>query len=520
MKVLIPMSGQGKRFVEAGYKDPKPLILVDGVPMIKHVMDLFPGETDIHCICNKDHLQTTNMRSILEGLGARIHEIDNHSLGPVYAVSHIMDQLADDEEVLVSYCDYGTVWDYQRFLGTVRDPSVDGAIATYKGFHPHMLGTDNYAFLRCDESGNLLEIREKEPFTQNRMEEHASNGTYYFKRAADLKKYFQEVLQSGSKWQKNGEFYVSLVYNLMVRDGKRVIPFEIQKMLQWGTPKDLETYTMWSDHFKGQSVPKLKAKSSATLLLPLAGRGSRFSMKGYTDPKPLLDVNGKPMIVRAVESIPDCEKKVFVCLEEHLQTYPLKETLQEAFGDHVSVFGIPETTEGQACTCEIGIQKAGISSETPILISACDNGVDYDEEAYFKLEQDSSIDVIVWSFTNNPTSTLYPHMYAWLDVSEEGDIRHVSVKKHVEGAKHAIIGTMFFRRSALFLEGLQTIYEKNIRTNGEFYVDDLLNPLIEAGYKVKVFPADRYICWGTPNDYKTYQYWLDYFNVDQRISSQ
>jgi hypothetical protein len=148
-----------------------------------------------------------------------------------------------------------------------------------------------------------------------------------------------------------------------------------------------------------------------------------------------------------------------------------------------------------------------------VLISACDNGVDYDAAAYSALEADPSVDVIVWSFTNNPTSHLYPHMYAWLDVDETtGDIRRVSVKKYLEGAKHCIIGTMFFRSKAVYMRGMREIYEKNIRTNGEFYVDDLLNPLIEAGCKVKVFPVDAYICWGTPNDYKTYQYWHEYFS--------
>jgi NDP-sugar pyrophosphorylase family protein len=513
MKLILPMSGQGKRFVEAGYVDPKPLIDVDGKPMIKHVIDLFSGETDIHCICNTEHLRTTRMREVLEGYGATVHEIESHSLGPVYAVAKIFDLIADEEEAIVSYCDYGTVWDYGAFLTHVRTLKADGAIAAYRGFHPHMLGTDNYAFLRCSEDSDghewVHEVREKEPFTDNRMSEYASNGTYYFRRGADLKQYFREVLESGTTWMKNGEYYVSLVYNLMIRDGKHVCPFEIQRMLQWGTPRDLETYLMWSKHFKYVPAP---CSSTATLILPLAGKGSRFAFAGYETPKPLLDVDGKPMIIRAVESIPQCAKKVFVCLEEHLAAFPLQQTLEAEFpGAHV--VGIPETTEGQACTCEIAIREAGIHADEPILISACDNGVDYSAASYKQLEEDPTVDVIVWSFSNNPTGRLYPHMYAWLSVDDTGNVHHVSVKKYVEGAREAIIGTMFFRRAGLFLEGLREIYSRNIRTNGEFYVDDLLNPLIAAGYKVKVFPADAYICWGTPNDYKTYQYWREHFGL-------
>jgi NDP-sugar pyrophosphorylase family protein len=507
MKIIIPMSGLGRRFVEAGYKDPKPLIIVDGKPIIKHVIELFPGETDIHCICNRTHLETTDMRSILTSYGTTIHEIEGHSYGPVYAVSQIFDTIDDDDEVIISYCDYGTVWDYGRFLEYVRGAGLDGAVVAYRGFHPHMLGTDNYAFLRMAEDGLIAEVREKEPFTGDRMSEYASNGTYYFRRGGDLKQFFKELMDKNI--HKNGEYYVSLVYNLLIEAGLKVGVFEIEKMLQWGTPRDLETYNMWSEHFRRR--PQESFKSSATLILPFAGAGSRFKMVGYDTPKPLLDVNGKPMIIRAVESIPYCEKKVFVCLEEHDREYGLNTALQKEWPGS-EVFTIPGVTEGQACTCEIAIQRSQlIDDNTPIMISACDNGVDYNVETYAALENDPTVDVIVWSFTNNPTGKLYPHMYAWLDVDGTSSIKQVSVKKHFEGARHAIIGTMFFRRAGLFKEGLKKIYDENIRTNREFYVDNLLNPLIEAGYNVKVFEADAYICWGTPNDYKTYQYWLDYF---------
>lgn len=538
MKILLPMSGQGSRFVTAGYTDPKPLIEVDGKPMIYHVMDMFPGEADIHCICNREHLETTRMREVLEARGAKVHAIESHTLGPVYACAQIFDSVEDDEEVIVSYCDYGTVWDYEAFLREVREADADGAIAAYKGFHPHMLGTDNYAFLRCrrDATGRewLQEIREKEPFTSDRMSEYASNGTYYFRRGADLKHVFSEMLASEGQWMKNGEYYVSLAYNLMVMDGRRVMPFVIEKMLQWGTPRDLEEYRMWSRHFKRRAGAadldvKDRCVSSARLILPLAGKGSRFTMQGYTDPKPLLDVHGAPMIVRAVQDLPTCTAKTFLCLEEHLAAYPLQKTLQRAFRDTeiasrtpfgdaqvsrvaIDVFSLSETTNGQATTVNIGLDKAGVRDDEAILISACDNGVDFDPKAYAALEADPDVDVIVWSYTNNPTGQRFPHMYAWMDVDEATkDIRHVNVKKALAGARHAIIGTMFFRRAGIFRKGLQAIYDADIRTNGEFYVDDMLNPLIAAGYKVKVFEVDAYICWGTPNDYKTYNYWLEHF---------
>lgn len=490
---------------------PKPLIEVDGKPIIQHIFELFPGVTDIHCICNREHVETTPMRTVLEGMGATVHVIEPHSLGPVWAVAQIMNSVIyDEDEVIISYCDYGTVWNFRQFKELADQSNTDGIIVAYKGFHPHMLGTDNYAFLKCSADNGCVEaIREKEPFTTDRMSEYASNGTYYFKRGADVKRYFTEVLESGTMWQKNGEYYVSVVYNLMIRDGLLIRPFEIQKMLQWGTPHDLEEYLMWGRHFRQPAQPE--CRSAATLILPMAGQGSRFQMQGFQTPKPLLPVGGKPMVVRAVGSIPHCERTVFVCLNEHLEKYDLETTLMREIPDQVEIYGINKTTEGQACTCEIALQRANIPMDCPIMISACDNGVDYNHAAYMQLENDPTVDVIVWGFSEHASSRRYPHMYAWLNVDNSQNIHHVSVKKHFEGAKYAIIGTMFFRRASIYAEGLAAIYGNNIRTNGEFYVDDLLNPLIHAGYNVKMFHADSYICWGTPADYKTYKYWEEHF---------
>jgi len=106
-------------------------------------------------------------------------------------------------------------------------------------------------------------------------------------------------------------------------------------------------------------------------------------------------------------------------------------------------------------------------------------------------------------------------MYAWLKVDENNTIEHVSCKKFIYDdplKTHAIIGTMFYRKARYFIDGLNINYQQNIRTNGEFYVDDVINQNIRDGLKVKVFESKHYICWGTPDDYETYLYWQQFFN--------
>lgn len=521
VQIIIPMSGLGQRFINAGYNTPKPLIKVDGKPIIEHVVNLFPGEKDIKFICNDKHLRETNMKQILNSFcpNGKIYEVPVEGRqGPVHAVSLIFDNIDDEKEVIVSYCDYGTWWNYHDFLIDSRNRNSDGAIACYKGFHPHMLGTDNYAFLKETNKGNrwMEAIQEKKPFTNNRMTEYASNGTYYFKTGAIMKKYFQKLMNLQIK-VKN-EYYVSMVYNLLVQDKLTVNIFEIENMLQWGTPYDLEMYKDWSKYFKNIITKQHKFidNHNITTLLPLAGRGSRFIKKGYKTPKPLINVSNKPMIVQAVNCLPRSTNFIFICLKEHLENYNLENELNKNY-KNPDIVVIDQVTDGQACTCEIGLNNTKFDMEQPILISACDNGVYYDIKKYQSLIDDPSVDIIVWSFRNNPASKNNPNMYAWMDVDQNNNIKHVSCKKFIHGThniktSHVIIGTMFFRKATYFIDGLHKNYKENKRTNNEFYVDDVINQNIKDGLNVKVFEVENYICWGTPDDYETYQYWQNFFH--------
>ena len=328
-----------------------------------------------------------------------------------------------------------------------------------------------------------------------------------------MKKYFKELIERDINI--NNEFYVSMVYNLMIRDSLKVRIYKINKMLQWGTPYDLEIYKKWSQYFKEKKefpLTQISAPKNTSLILPMAGAGSRFSLSGYDVPKPLLEIDNKPMVIQAVNCLPKCDNLYFGCLEEHLHKYNIKEELEKNFD--ANIVAIKNVTEGQACTTEKIIKESNICLEDPILISACDNGAYYDEQKLKELFLDQSVDVIVWTFRNHQTSKNNPNMYAWLEVDENNFIKHVSCKKFIYEdplKTHAIIGTMFFRKAKYFIDGLRKNYKENIRTNNEFYVDDVLNQNIKSGLKVKLFEVKNYICWGTPEDYKTYNYWKEYF---------
>lgn len=494
------------RFTDVGYTIPKYLIEIDGKKVIEHIVDLYPEDSEFVFIINDKHQEETNIVDILTKLVEKktIVTIPRHKKGPVFTVSEFQNLIDDDEQVIVNYCDFSMYWDHRHFKEFVDSTECDGCVVCYTGFHPHMLGSDNYAFCSCDldENDRIIEIREKQPFTDDKMSEFASTGTYYFKKGSYIKKYFKQLMDEDINI--NDEYYVSLVYNLLINDGLDNRVYEIPYMLQWGTPFDLDVYKSWSNYYrtalKGQKEVKLE---NCTLALPMAGTGSRFSKEGYTQPKPFIQVNGKNMFEQAVRCLPKTDRTIYACLRKQKAPHPVG-------GE---VLWIDEVLEGQACTTEKIVEQCDIDSS--ILISACDNGVFYDADKFLELVGDDTNDIIVWTYRNNYTSHLHPEAYSWIQCDEDGNVSGVDVKKFTGTnpvKEYAITGTMFFRSREVFFSSLKSLYDNDNRTNGEFYVDSMLNEAISLGYKVKNFEIDNYICWGTPNDLKTYQYWQRFFN--------
>lgn len=246
------MSGEGSRFRRVGYPDVKPLIPVyEQRRIIQYVIDLFPGETDFLFICREEHLDTTIMRELLNELmpSGRIIPVKGAKKGPVWAVNQIYDHIDDSRPCIVNYCDFYMRWDYQDFKQDMISSDADGGIPCYKGFHPHLLHPQNfYASCKVDEHNWMQEIREKYSFTEDKTQSPQSAGTYYIKSGAILKKYY--TMMETDDVSLNGEYYSSLVYNLLQRDGlKTKIYDKVDNFCQWGTPEDFEEYQYWQGIF-------------------------------------------------------------------------------------------------------------------------------------------------------------------------------------------------------------------------------------------------------------------------------
>ena len=513
MQVIIPMSGFGERFRDAGYTIPKPLIEVEGKPIIQHVVEMFSNEDDLIFICNEDHLLNPEyrMKEILQNIipSSRIVSIKPHKLGPVYAVMQVLDGVNLQKPTIVNYCDFTCYWDYDHFKSFAERVKADGIIPSYRGFHPHTLWSNYYAYVK-EDNYYASDIQEKQPFTNKPTNEFASSGTYYFKTGALMQEYFQRCMDE--RLLVSDEYYVSMVFKPMMQDDLKVYVYELQHFMQWGTPSDLNEYRYWSDIFRHISNKQELPKHDGVLLMPMAGLGSRFQKEGYNIQKPLIPVSGSPMAVQAMGDLPNTKLQRYVVRKEAEGLSELIDVLTE-LSKNPSFEILDHATDGQATTCIEG--ASGLNMDDPVTIAACDNGMIYDTSKFNDLMLDENVDIIVWGARGYPGAIRNPEMYGWINVDDEiNGIDHVSVKKPLDNPVDdlIIVGAFTFKKMKYFFNAVQRMKGRKGLVNGEYYVDTAINDAIALNYKCKTFEIKHYICWGTPNDSKTFEYWQSCFH--------
>ena len=236
----------------------------------------------------------------------------------------------------------------------------------------------------------------------------------------------------------------------------------------------------------------------------MAGRGQRFSDLGYDIPKPLIDIDGQPMIQRAASCLPDAEEWIFICRKDHEDASEISRSLKKVF-PNPRIILLDQITDGQASTCMLAAPY--LKGDECVNIGACDNAMIYKLAEWEHQLQDA--DVLVWTFRNHPTVTHKPEMYSWAEAQDDV-IRKIHVKKPISNTPkndHALIGAFTFKRSENLITCYAELHQANRRVNNEFYIDELVNVAIEKGLRAKVFEVDFYIGWGTPHDLETYHYW-------------
>lgn len=231
MNVLIPMAGAGSRFQQAGYTFPKPLIDVNGKPMIQVVVDNLNIDATFVFVVQKEHREKYNLDTLLNLItpNCKIVEVDGLTEGAACTTLLAKEFIDNDEPLIMANSDQFVEWDSNEFMYKMIEQKVDGGILSFTATHP------KWSFAKIDEAGFVTEVAEKNPIS-----DIATVGVYYWAKGSDYVKYAEQMIEKNVR--VNNEFYVCPVFNEAIGDGKKIKTFNIEKMWGLGTPEDLKHY--------------------------------------------------------------------------------------------------------------------------------------------------------------------------------------------------------------------------------------------------------------------------------------
>jgi HAD superfamily hydrolase (TIGR01509 family) len=225
------------------------------------------------------------------------------------------------------------------------------------------------------------------------------------------------------------------------------------------------------------------------VLIPMAGAGSRFAQAGYTFPKPLIEVRGKPMIQVVVENLNIEANYIFIVQKEHYEKYNLKYLLN-LIASNCKIVQVDGITEGAACTTLLA--KEYIDNDAPLVMANSDQFVEWNSNECMYAFKADDIDGGILTFK----ATHPKWSYAKLD--EKGFVSEVAEKKPI--SDNATVGVYYWKHGSDYVKYAEQMISKNIRTNNEFYVCPVFNEAIQDGKKVRVKQIEKMWGIGTPED--------------------
>tara|TARA_B100000424_G_C22815706_1_gene436604 strand:- start:67 stop:780 length:714 start_codon:yes stop_codon:yes gene_type:complete len=231
MNIIIPMAGAGSRFESAGYTFPKPLIDVEGQPMIHKVVNNLNIQGRYIFLVQKAHYEKYNLENLLNLIspGCEIIQLEGLTEGAACTVLTARELIDNEEPLIIANADQYIEWNAFETISEFSNEGIDGGILTFSSVHP------KHSFAKVDGEGYVTEVAEKKPISTN-----ATVGVYFWKKGSDFVKYADQMIDKNIR--TNNEFYVCPVYNEAIGDDKKIITSMVDKMWGMGTPEELDNF--------------------------------------------------------------------------------------------------------------------------------------------------------------------------------------------------------------------------------------------------------------------------------------
>lgn len=261
------------------------------------------------------------------------------------------------------------------------------------------------------------------------------------------------------------------------------------KVLRVKNPKDFDFDKINNAYYSKKETIEKWADNKMNVLIPMAGHGSRFVQAGYSFPKPLIEVHGKPMIQVVVDNLAVEANFIFVVQKEHREKYNL-DSMLNLITPGCKIVEVEGVTEGAACTTLLA--KEFIDNNEPLVIANSDQFVEWNSLDFFYKMNEQNLDAGIVSF-----HATHPK-WSYAKTDENGFVTEVAEKNPISNI--ATVGIYYWKHGSDYVRFSEQMIENNIRVNKEFYVCPVFNEAIKAGLKIKTFDVPKMWGLGTPED--------------------
>ena len=483
MKVIIPIVESTEYFPESEYFFSKPLVEVDEKPMILRVAENYERQIDIEefiFIAPKEIVAKYSLEKLISinlESSTRVIIKEGETNGGLCSALLAIDYLEENSEVIVANMDELIENEMGKLVYNYRRVSADIGIGIYKSNHPR------WCYAQIDREMNVRELAEKKVISKD-----AVAGMYYFRSKDILVENAKKAIMNGDK--VNGSFYMSAAINQAILNNQKVIAHRLKKGNYHSlySPEGIKKYELTNQK---------RQEEYTNLLIPAAGKGSRFAKDGWRKPKPFIKIDNKTMLENVLENIDLVNSRRYIVIQKEFGN-EYQEELRRLRTICSKIIEIDGQTKGTAST--IVKAREYIDNDNGLLIANSDQIVDFDCNKMIEDAKCRGLDGSILVFREKEGNNKWS--YAKLGINKM--VIEVAEKRAI--SELATVGIYYFRKGSYFIDSYISMVEAQDMTNEEYYTCPLYNYMIKRGLNIGIYEIkeEEMNGIGTPNDLRKY----------------
>jgi molybdopterin-guanine dinucleotide biosynthesis protein A len=493
--LIIPMGGEGKRFINAGYTTYKSFIKIEKKKtVLDEIVNNFEGFNSKVIILLNFLSFNKNYLNYLRKKNFYLINISKHTKGPLYSIylakKKIKEIIRENQNIFISYCDINWTWNKKKILKEIK--KYNNVVFTHKGFHPH-LNVNSKSDFCASKNNKILDISEKKTFSKNYEDDFLAIGCYFIKEFKEIDNFFEKKQLKNKK-----EFYLTTFIKHLIKKKMTIGNILISNFVHLGTPDQYEDYIKWRNHNNKNNFLQKKNNKSKSVVMLMGGKGKRVA--DLNCPKPFLKIKNRPIFNLIFQNL-NAKQKVVITNSN------FKNKLNKNI---YKIFYVKKTKSMFETIFE---SKKILKNRTNYFLTSCDCIGEVENKKLKTFCNNNKIDLVFFAFKHSYFQRSLVNAHTKL-ITKHNVVKDIKVKNSENNHYYGHAGYFWIKSKKVF--NFLEIYKKSReykKLSREILIDDYFKFLVKKKLVSNTYCLlNDYIHVGSTNEYKEYIYWENYFH--------